>query len=43
MLPLASYADTFADTEDIAKNYDRYASYYYDLDGGAFASETLGL
>ena len=43
MSPLASYADTFADTEDIAKNYDRYASYYDDLDGGAFASETLGL
>ena len=31
------------DTEDIAKAYDGYAATYDDLDGGAFATETLGL
>ena len=37
--PLAARADT----EDIAKAYDGYAATYDDLDGGAFATETLGL
>ena len=37
--PLAARADT----EDIAKAYDGYAATYDDLDGGAFAAETLGL
>ena len=36
--PLAARADT----EDIAKAYDGYAATYDDLDGGAFAAETLG-
>ena len=34
---------SFAAPEDIAEAYDRYAATYDDLDGGAFAADTLGL
>lgn len=34
---------SMAKSEDIAEAYDRYAASYDDLDGGAFAADTLGL
>lgn len=42
-LLLASPPPSFATPEDIAEAYDRYAATYDDLDGGAFAADTLGL
>ena len=32
-----------ASSEDISRAYDGYAATYDDLDGGAFAADTLGL
>lgn len=43
LFPLTTPPPALAKPEDIAKAYDGYAATYDNLDGGAFAGDTLGL